>query len=313
MTSNYSVQLQKALKMTMPTAPLLNYRESGAANALLPQPALLASQGWSQLHLEVFQQPKFEIAEHQHTMHVLAYSSDDSSEPSQGERWMDGRLGREIRYPGDIAVIPMGTSHRCNWSTSVEFTVLAIEPALLQQIGQDLTKGDAIELVPQFMNRRDGLIQGIFAALRSELGASQWGRDLLIDSLRTTLAVHLLRHYCTSQPGLIKSSHGLSKSVLRQVTDYINENLHQNLQVVELSGLAQISPYHFLRQFKQTVGMTPHQYILQRRLERAKYLLQYSELSISTIAARTGFSDQSHLTRCFKRRFGVTPGQFSQS
>lgn len=299
--------------MSAQNPPILNYREVKAADALLPQPSVLSSRGWNQLHLEVFQQPKFEIAEHQHTMHVLAYSSDGSSEPSQGDRWLDGKMGHETRYSGDIAVIPMGVPHRCNWSASVEFTILAIEPDLLQHVGHGVLKGDRIELIPQFMNRQDGLIQGIFTTLKEELAANQWGSDLLIDSLKIMLAIHLLRHYCTVQPEPIKSSHRLSKSVLRQVTDYINENLHQNLKVIELSAIAQLSPYHFLRQFKQTIGITPHQYILHRRIETAKQLLQQRELSIAEIAIRTGFSDQSHLTRCFKRRFGVTPKQFSQS
>jgi AraC family transcriptional regulator len=299
--------------MSALNTPILNYREMKAADALLPQPSVLSSRGWNQLHLEVFQQPKFEIAEHQHTMHVLAYSSDHSAEPSNGDRWLDGKRGREIRYPGDIAVIPMGVAHRCNWSTAVEFTILAIEPDLLQQVGQDGVEGDRIELIPQFMNCQDGLIQSIFTTLKEELVSSQWGSDLLIDSLKTMLAVHLLRHYCTLQPKLIKRSHGLSKAILRQVTSYINENLHQNLKVVELSAIAQLTPYHFLRQFKQTLGITPHQYILHKRIETAKQLLQQQELSIAEISVRTGFSDQSHLTRCFKRRVGVTPKQFSQS
>ncbi|WP_407890447.1 helix-turn-helix domain-containing protein [Scytonema sp. NUACC26] len=59
--------------------------------------------------------------------------------------------------------------------------------------------------------------------------------------------------------------------------------------------------------FKQRMGITPHQYILHSRIEKAKYLLQHSNLSIANIALRSGFSDRSHLTRCFKRIVGVTP------
>lgn len=300
--------------MSAQNIPLLNYRKAKAADALLPQPSVRSSNGWSQLHLAVFQQPKFEIAEHQHTMHVLAYASSGALEPSTGERWFDGKVQHETRYPGAIAVIPMGVAHRCNWSTSVEFTILAIEPALLQQMGQDVVEGDGgIELMPQFMNRRDPLIQGIFITLRNELESNQWGSDLLIDSLKTALAIHLLRHYCSIQLEPIHKFDGLSKPIRRQVVDYIHANLHQDLKIAELSAIAQLSPYHFLRQFKRTMGVTPHQYILHRRIETAKQLLKHTELSISEIAACTGFSDQSHLNRCFKRRFGITPKQYSRN
>lgn len=292
----------------------LDYHQPNAADSLLPRPSVLSSTGWSNLHLEVFQQPRFEIAEHQHTMHVIAHSPVASSFPlySTGERWLDGKFCHETRSQGSIALIPAQVSHRCNWNTSVEFMVLAIEPELLEQVGQDFVDADRIELISQFMNQSDALIQGIFSTLRQEVEFSQFGGDLLIDSLKATLAIHLLRNYCVTKPKLSSVAQGLSASTLRQVTQYIQEHLHQDLKLIEISAIAQLSPYHFLRLFKQCMGITPHQYILQCRIEQAKYLLQNSNMSIAEIATRTGFSDQSHLTRCFKRRLGVTPKQILQ-
>lgn len=299
--------------MTQPVR-VIDYCKANAANSLLPKPSVLSSSGWSQLHLEIFQQPKFEVAEHQHTMHVIAHSPVSTLFPasSTGERWLDGKVCHETRHQGEIAIVPAGVAHRCNWNTSVEFMVLAIEPGLLQQVGQDAVDVDHIELPPQFMNRVDPLIQGIFLTLREELEFGKIGGNLLVDSLKTTLAIHLLRNYCTFQAKLLSYETGLSQSRLGQVKEYINEHLNWDLKLIELSAIAQLSPYHFLRLFKQYVGITPHQYILQQRIERAKQLLQSSKLSIAEIAVRTGFSDQSHLTRCFKRRFGVTPKQLLQ-
>ncbi len=315
--------------MSAQKVTVIDYRKANAANSLLPKPSILSSSGWSNLHLEVYQQPKFEIAEHQHTMHAIALAAHAcaiacglpespeelrwDSKLASGERWLDGKLVRERRRAGNIAIIPAGISHRCNWNTSVQFMVLAIEPALLQQVGQDFVNPDRIELTPRFMNEPDPLIQGIFSTLREELESGKIGGDLLIDSLKTTLALHLLRNYCTIQPKLSSYRNGLSQSTLQQVTEYIHEHLHQDLKLVELSAIAQLSPYHFLRLFKQRIGITPHQYILQRRIEKAKHLLKHSELSIADIAVLTGFSDQSHLTRCFKRIVGITPKQLLQT
>jgi AraC family transcriptional regulator len=92
--------------------------------------------------------------------------------------------------------------------------------------------------------------------------------------------------------------------------EYFQENLQQDIKLIELSTIAQMSPYHFLRLFKQTLNFTPHQYIFQCRIEKAKFLLQHSQLSIAAIASQVGFCDQSHPTRCFKRSIGVTPKQF---
>jgi pimeloyl-ACP methyl ester carboxylesterase len=84
---------------------VIDYRQADAASPLLPQSSILASHGWDQLHLEVFAQPKFEIAEHYHTMHAIAYSpiSADLPATSTGDRWLDGQQCRETRHQGDIA------------------------------------------------------------------------------------------------------------------------------------------------------------------------------------------------------------------
>jgi AraC family transcriptional regulator len=293
------------------TETTIDYRQAQAADPFVPNPAVLASSGWDSLHLELHHQPQFEIAEHQHTMHVIACGLMDAGDRS-GDRWLDGKRQTERRRSGDIAIIPTGSSHRCNWNTDVQFGILAIEPALLQQVGQDWVNPDRIELKPQFMNEQDPLIQGIFMTLKSEIQMGGIGGNLLVDSLKTALGIHLLRNYCTIVPKLSSHSNGLSPATLKRVTDYIQDRLHLDLKLTTLSTIAQISPYHFLRLFKNSLSITPHQYILQQRLDRAKLLLKSSHLDISEIAIRVGFCDSSHFTRCFKRSLGETPSQWRQ-
>ncbi len=132
------------------------------------------------------------------------------------------------------------------------------------------------------------------------------GTQLLVDSLKTALTIHLLRHYCATQPKLSSYVRGLSYTKLSQVKAYIDEYMDRNLTLVELGAIAQLSPYHFARLFQQSTGTTPHQYVLQCRIKRAQHLLRHSSLNLAEIAIRVGFCDQSHLTRCFKRFVGVT-------
>lgn len=289
---------------------LLDYTQENASKTLVPNFPTLSSFGcWSNIHFEHHHQPAFEVAEHQHTWHIIAYGYLGNS---LGERWLDGIRREERRERGDIAIIPAGISHRCNWNTEAEFTILAIEPSFIEQIGEDFIDGDRIQLIPRFMSEQDLLIQGIFSTLRDELDSKKIGGSLLIDSLKTTLAIQLLRQYCTTKTKLFDYQYKLASFKLQQVKEYINEHFYQDLKLIELAALVQVSPYHFLRLFKQSMGLTPHQYILQRRIEKAKFLLQYSELGIAEIALRVGFCDQSHLTRYFKRIVGITPKQFSR-
>ncbi|MEG3841702.1 AraC family transcriptional regulator [Microcoleus sp. herbarium14] len=299
------------MRTSEPEVKLIDFSQEKATDFFLPHPAVLTSSGWDKIYYEHHQQPQFDTPEHQGSWHVIAHCpAVEVSGERSGERWLDGKLKTEARNQGDIAVIPAGISQRCNWNTLAQFTILAIAPTLLEQVGQDLVNCDRIELIPHYMTEQDILIQGIFGALRQELEFGKIGGYLLIDSLKTALAIHLLRNYCTAKPRLSSYADGLSKSKLQQITEYINEHLHEDIKLIELAAIAQISPYHFLRLFKQSMGITPHQYILQRRINKAKYLLRDSELSIAEIAFRVGFCDQSHLTRCFKRLLGMTPKQF---
>jgi AraC family transcriptional regulator len=164
----------------------LDYRQANASQPFVRNPAVLASSGWESIHLEFHHQPKFEIAAHEHTMHVIACGLPDLTPETEsamqlasGDRWLDGKRQAEQRQSGDIAMIPAGISHRCNWLTSVQFGILAIEPRLLQQVGQDWVNPDRIELMPQFMSEPDRLIQSIFSTLNAKLATGGIGGRLL--------------------------------------------------------------------------------------------------------------------------------------
>ncbi|MBW4462692.1 MAG: AraC family transcriptional regulator [Nodosilinea sp. WJT8-NPBG4] len=295
------------------TVSVLDHREMNPTEGLLPQPAVLTSSGWDGIHLELYQQPKFSIADHQHTLHAIALGFPNASgQTPTGYRWLDGKRHREDRPSGGIAVIPAGITHRCSWDSAAQFIVLALEPDLLQQMGQDWVKADRIELRPQFMEASDGLITTVMSTFKTEAELGGLGSPLLVDSLKTTLAIHLLRHYCTTQPRLASITGGLSQAQRNQVKAYVDAHLHQELTLVELAAIARLSPAYFARLFKHSEGITPHQYILQRRVERAQFWLRHSPLGLAEIAAKVGFCDQSHLTRWFKRLAGATPTQFRQ-
>jgi len=123
----------------------------------------------------------------------------------------------------------------------------------------------------------------------------------------------------TAFTGYLSSHYGFphnKKMVLRkdcpavdETREYIGENLDRNLSLQEMATLCGYSPYHFLRLFKASTGMTPHQYITHRRVERAKELIAKG-LSPAEIAAGTGFTDQSHFANTFRKYTGATPRQY---
>jgi AraC family transcriptional regulator len=119
-----------------------------------------------------------------------------------------------------------------------------------------------------------------------------------------------------SSNATIHQSHvidGLFPSHFNYIVNYINAHLDQELSLDELCTIAKLSPYHFSRSFKQTIGLSPHQYIICQRVERAKKLLLKGQMSIAEVAIACGFTHQSHLNRHFKRLVGMTPRAFLKS
>ena len=100
---------------------------------------------------------------------------------------------------------------------------------------------------------------------------------------------------------------------MKRVTDYINDNLANDVSLEALASIVAISPYHFCRLFKQITGLPPHRYVIRERAERAKALLLRGGLSVTKVAAAVGFADAAHLTRHMKRLLGITPGKVKSS
>ncbi len=116
----------------------------------------------------------------------------------------------------------------------------------------------------------------------------------------------LLRHY-SSRKKTSDYSGKLSKVQLERVVHYVDEHLNQDIALAELAAVVQVGSRHFSRLFKQSTGFSPYQYLIKCRVERARELLQRRSLSIAETAQAVGFANQSHLSRHFKRWFGVSP------
>jgi AraC family transcriptional regulator len=156
-------------------------------------------------------------------------------------------------------------------------------------------------------------------ALRRELITGGPGGRLCAESLANVLVVQLIRQMSNRKGsigqgsnGVIRGSGGrLARSVLRAVEEYIHAHLDQNVALADLAEVAHLSEFHFARLFKQTTGLSPHQFVIHQRIERAKRLIAAGRLSLAQIAIDVGFSDQSQLNRHFKRLVGVTPKRFA--
>ena len=238
--------------------------------------------------------------------HCIAIYTDMPSS-FQVERTIDGRSLQEKNIQGGFIFLPANTSHKVVWNEEGGMIAIAIEPTAFAQSIHEVVDPDSIEVLPRFTTH-DPLIYHIGVALKSTLFKYGTSSCLYAESLINTLTLHLLEHYSTSSPSLSGCTPGkLPRYKLQQTIDYIYAYLDRDLSLKDLSNVVQMSPNYFAQLFKQTTGITPHQYVIRCRIERAKELMQLGKIPLAEIAIQVGFVDQSHLNRHFKRLVGVTP------
>ncbi len=190
---------------------------------------------------------------------------------------------------------------------------IVIKPSLIRQVAieTESLNPDRIELLPVLKNY-DLQIEQLAKLLFSEMQNDGLGGKLYLESLTNVLVIHLLRNYCVFEPIFRKQSKGLASSKLRQILDYINEYLDQDLSLKIMAKEVGMSYAYFADQFKQAMGIPPHQYVNQQRIEKAKQLLKEHKYTIAEIALESGLSSQSHLNKLFRKYVGTTPKNYQK-
>jgi len=282
----------------------------------LPIPPTLTSDeaGWSNVSLQYYQQPlpAGETPKLCFDHYAISVTLGQNFQLDwQIEEVARGRVQRQMLSHGGMTLVPMQHVHWGAWNQPHTGFAISLKPALLTRNATELLAVDRVEILPQ-KPFYDPLILQMGLALKADLESHRPGGRLYAEAMANALAVHILRNYSTHSHQSVRHLGGLSPTQLKLVTDYINDRLDQELSLEELAAIAQLSAYHFCRSFKRSTGLTPHQYVIRQRVERAKLLLKDSKMRISEVAVACGFTHQSHLNRHFKRLTGVTPKKFSQ-
>ena len=214
---------------------------------------------------------------------------------------------------GDICIKPASHPGFWSWSEPDDSLIFLINPYFLHQIAEQngFQNSDELELQP-VLNQSDSQLHNLVALFRQEIDAERSEGRMYQESLTNILGIHLLRHYCIFNPQSSLYRGGLPKYKLKQVIDYMNDRLADDISLSELADWAKMSQSHFSTLFRQSTGKSPYKFLLQQRLIRAKELLLNTNMAIADIAIDVGFYDQSHLSRHMKRTHGVSPRQLRQ-
>ena len=267
------------------------------------------SLGWPGVLTEVGEKDSWEVDDLTVAHHYLAMNADTI--PLEFE--VNGAHGfrRVTLEPGSIWFCPAGETFSHRVPNRCTFAAITIDPMYfgrLVVLGSEPTDGTSRPELRRAYEVRTPQIEHLVRALVAEADRGNPSGLPFVEALVTGLSLQIAQHVGVEAPQRVRVRRGLSPAVRTRVLELIDARLGRGISIDELAREADLSPSYFMRAFKQAIGRPPHQHILTLRLERARRLLEQPGASLSDIALRTGFADQAHFTRLFKREFGVTPG-----
>jgi AraC-like DNA-binding protein len=224
---------------------------------------------------------------------------------SGGHASWSGR-GQVEASPGDFICVNPGEVHdgRAVGHGPRSWRILYFDPAPIAQARADICEGGRADFTFAAPVFADSGMRRAFEAAFAHAAASR--REKMSCETAILRLVARLGAHCAAGP---KDAHGPTPSI-RRVRDRIDADPAAATTLVELAAEIGLSRYQLLRGFARELGLTPHAYILQRRIELARRLIRARQ-PLAEVAATAGFYDQSHLTRCFVRQFGVTPSRYA--
>jgi AraC family transcriptional regulator len=217
-----------------------------------------------------------------------------------------GRHWRSRTHPGLLTIIPPAT--RIDWDIRGEVHSRSIHlgSKFFSSATGEVTAGAELRFR---CGVQDPLLTSAIEALERELRVPREHGSLYADSVSDLMALHLLRD--TGKAIVLPPRRGvLSAKALQRVLDRIEGSIEHGISLQALADEAALSRSHFSAAFRESTGVSPHRYLTQRRLVRARELLSTTAISLADVALRCGFSSQAHFTQYFHRENGVTPSQF---
>jgi AraC family transcriptional regulator len=206
----------------------------------------------------------------------------------------------------NLCITPAGQSISAYWNRPIDNLGMSLDKDFAAQAALENGFSTNFEFI-ETNGQSDRLIQSIGLSLLDSSVTDSPVDRLYADSLINSLTLHLLANYSTAKAEKQTETGGLSGYKFRRVTEYLEAHLDDDISLNEIAAIADLSPSHFSRAFRKTTGQSPIQYLMQRRLERAKELLAVPEIPLVEVGLLSGFKNQSHFSTLFRKYTRLTP------
>lgn len=296
-TSDWIAPVPRRYAEIYPSSPLLNSEEMTHVSA-----AALMEVRYFQAEPDTM--PEEVFAEH----HVLLNLQE---KPHRVQNRRDGEMRDFTFHKDEIVVTPAGMRSGWRWFGKSDVIVVTLDPKRVEKFAQSelgmLLDPQQFTNLPQFTDP-DLCAAGVM--LRDALENDDLTSGVMFEAMSRVFLVKLLDRYGQKRPEDLARSTGFTSDHYGRVLAFIRAHLDRTITVDDLASEASMSPSHFGRVFKETVGETPMQYVLAYRVEQAIHMMKDAARSLGSIALDCGFADQAHFSRSFKQVTGQTPRQF---
>ena len=277
-----------------PSLPLLNSEEQTHASAAGLMSLRYFRAGPDRMPEEVF-------AEH----HVLLNLQD---KPHRVQNKRDGTMHDFTFHKDDVVITPAGMRSGWRWFKTSDVIVITLDPGKVERFAQTelsmLLDTQQLRDTPVF---KDADLCNAGVMLRDALEEDDITSGVMFEAMSRVFLVKLLQRYGKRRPEEVDLSARFTSEHYGRVLAFIRKRLGGSITVEDLAREAGMSPSHFGRVFKETVGTTPMQYVMAYRIEQEVKMMNDAQRSLGSIALDCGFADQAHFSRCFKQITGQTP------
>jgi AraC family transcriptional regulator len=224
------------------------------------------------------------------------------------DEFADGRRDRCWSETGQVSITPAATAQSRTLKGRTDAVLVHVPPALLNEVAEEAydVVADRIALVRRLAVADESLSR-LVQVLSEELQAGGPGGDLMSDLIGRAITLHLLKYHSNLATVVPEGPAKIARGRLRRVLDYMQAHLRENLSLPELARLSGLSPSQFARGFRETTGLSPHRFLSDLRIKRARHLLEITDQSVTQIALECGFVQPSHFATTFRKQIGMSP------
>jgi AraC family transcriptional regulator len=233
------------------------------------------------------------------------------SNPCQMSTRWNGLERRSRSVPGNIMIMSANQGSYWDWKGEIEELHIFLDPEILTAAAQEI--GDRPIHLLDGIGIIDMAILDIALKINAELAQPGICARLFAQSMTHSLALQLLRRHSSIGASDRLERLDIPPHRLRAALEYIEAHLCEDVSLEAIAASANLSTFRFARGFRKATGQPPHQYVIGRRLERAKDLLRTTDQGIAEVARRVGFATQSHFTSVFSKRCGLPPKRYRES